>query len=222
MENERYEFSSDSGTLIYYTKADMYNHIAMHPKELSTRKPSEIADFLYFQNEQLKKPGYRSYLKKTANSSQPEDNSRTVEVIGRQYGMSQVSVARYIRIAQLSDELKKCLDNQLIGKCVAERLSYLRISEQNIVHSLLNKGIKIKSGQADALKTASKEQELNEDEIIQILESKAAIIGKKSITLSNDLISKYFPETSTPEEIENTIAQALEFFLRNQTNTKGL
>ena len=51
--------------------------------------------------------------------------------------------------------LKERLDNDDIGMRVAEALSYLRPTEQNIVEKLLAKGTKINIKQADKLKTES-------------------------------------------------------------------
>ncbi len=174
-------------------------------------KHSELANSLYMWNEALKKkPGYRSDLAEAEAGSQSDNRSRTMHLIGDRYGLSQAKVARYIRVAQLSPELQTFLDDRKINMSIAVHLSYLRTSEQSTVQQLLESGIKISVDQAQTLKERSREHELAEDEIRQIIESKPRSSRKKAIKLSDDLFSRYFTEKQSPEEIENTIARALE------------
>ncbi len=174
-------------------------------------KPSELANSLYMWNEALKKkPGYRSDLAEAEAGSQSDNRPRTMHLIGDRYGLSQAKVARYIRVAQLSPELQTFLDDKKINMSIAEHLSYLRTSEQSTVQQLLEMGFKISVGQAQVLKERSREHELTEDEIRQIIESKPCSSRKRTIKLSDDLFSRYFTEKQSPEEIEKTIARALE------------
>ena len=176
-------------------------------------KPSELANSLHMLNEAMKKkPGYRSDLQESENSSQADNRSRTMCVIGEKYGLSQATIARYIRVAKLSKGLLECLDNKLIGLGVAEHLSYLRSSEQEIVHQLLENGAKINVSQAQALKKESKEHELGEDRIHQIVAPAVPVTKSRTIRLKEELFTKYFSENQPQEEIEDTIAKALEWF----------
>jgi len=69
--------------------------------------------------------------------------------------LKKTTVARYLRVNKIIPALKERLDNDDIGMRVAEALSYLRPTEQNIVEKLLAKGTKINIKQADKLKTES-------------------------------------------------------------------
>lgn len=62
------------------------------------------------------------------------------------------------------------------------------------------------------MKKESLDHELNEDEIKQIITPKAPAPRRKAIKLREDLFKKYFTEDQSPEEIEDNIARALEFF----------
>ncbi len=182
-------------------------------RSIKDMKPSELANSLHMLNEALKKkPGYRSDLAEAETGSQSDNRSRTMHLIGDRNGLSQATVARYIRVAQLSPELQTFLDDKKINMSIAEHLSYLRTSEQSTVQQLLESGIKISADQARTLKERSREHELTEDEIRQIIESKPRPSRKRTIKLSDDLFSRYFTEKQSPEEIENTIARALELF----------
>ena len=66
------------------------------------------------------------------------------------------------------------------------------------------------------MKKESLDHELNEDEIKQIITPKAPAPRRKAIKLREDLFAKYFSESETPEEIEDTIIRALEL-LRSQS-----
>lgn len=177
-------------------------------------KPSELANSLYRLNEAIKKkPGYRSDLHELAAGSQSDNRLRTMHFIGERYNLSQATIARYIRVALLSKGLQECLDNRVIGLGVAERLSYLRPSEQDIVQRLLEENIKIDARQAQTLKKQSLDHELDEDTICQIISPQTPVPKMKSIKLREDFLKKYFDENQTPEEIEDTIVKALDLFL---------
>lgn len=71
--------------------------------------------------------------------------------------------------------------------------------------------------QAQELKKQSSDHELTEDEIKQIITPKAPTLKRKAIKLREDLFAKYFTENQSQEEIEDTIARALEL-LNSQTS----
>lgn len=185
-------------------------------RSIKDLKPSELANSLHMLNEAIKKtPGYRSDLQEPEDGSQSDNRLRTMHVIGKRYKLSQATIARYIRAAQLSKGLQECLDNRLIGLGVAEHLSYLQPDEQNIVQRFLEGNTKVDIQQAKELKKQSRDHELDEDTIKQIIMPKAPAPRRKTIKLREDIFTKYFPEEQSPEEIEDTIARALEL-LRSQ------
>lgn len=61
-----------------------------------------------------------------------------------------------------------------------------------------------------SLKKQSRNHELNEDEIKQIIIPKAPAPRRKVIKLREDIFTKYFTVDQLLEEIEDTIARALE------------
>lgn len=176
-------------------------------------KASELANSLHMLNEAMKKkPGYRSDLQEPEDGSQSDNRSRTIHVIGEKYGLSQATIARYIRVAKLSKGLLECLDNKQIGLGVAEHLSYLRSSEQDIVQNLIEEKVKVGTQQAQELKKQSSDHELDKEEIKQVITPKAPPPKRKAIKIKESLLAKYFPDNQSPEEIEATIEKALELF----------
>ena len=182
-------------------------------RSIEAMKPSELANSLHMLNEAIKKkPGYRSDLQEPEDGSQSDNRLRTMHVIGKKHHLSQATIARYIRAAQLSKGLQECLDNRLIGLGVAEHLSYLRPDEQDIVQRLLEGNTKVDIQQAKELKKQSHDHELNEDEIKQIITPRAPAPRRKTIKLREDIFTKYFTADQSPEEIEDILARALELF----------
>ena len=186
-------------------------------RSVKDMKPSELANSLHMLNEAMKKkPGYRSDLQEPEDGSQFDNRLRTMHVLGKRHDLSQATIARYIRIAQLSKGLQEYLDRKMIGLGVAEYLSYLRSDEQAVVQGLVEGDAKVGLQQARELKKQSSDHELSEDEINEIISPKAAAPKRRAIKLREDVFTKYFTEGETPEEIEDTIARALEL-LRSQS-----
>ena len=187
-------------------------------RSIKDMKPSELANSLHMLNEAMKKkPGYRSDLQESEAGSQSDNRSRTMHVIGERYNLSQATIGRYIRVAKLSKGLLECLDNKLIGLGAAEPLSYLRPSEQTVVQKLVEGNVKVGTQQSQELKRRSSDHELDEEEIKQIIAPKVTLPKRKSIKLKESLLTKYFPDNQSPEEIEATIEKALEL-LSSQTS----
>lgn len=183
-------------------------------------RPSEVANSLHMLNEAMKKKsGYRSDMVDVEEGADADSRLRTMEIIGKRYGISQAKVGRYIRIACLIKELQEELDNNKIGMGTAVHLSYLKESEQMIVNALLETNIKISTEQAKALHQASEstnEEALDESMIKKILEPKESNIKVPPIKLPQKFLSKYFDDKQSEEDILDTIAKALELYHSNQ------
>ena len=110
------------------------------------------------------------------------------------------------------------LGQQLIRLGVAEQLSYLRPDEQAIVQGLVEGDAKLDLQQARELKKQSSDHALSEDEINEIISPKATAPKRRAVKLREDIFTRYFTEGETPEEIEDTIARALEL-LRSQSTS---
>lgn len=186
----------------------------------SEMKPSELANSLYMLNEALKKkPGYRSDKEETEDGSQSDNRSRTMNLIGEKYNLSQATIARYIRIAYLIEKLQERLDDKKIGMGVAAHLSYLKKSEQQIVESLLETNLTIDTEQAKVLHKESEslqEETLNEETIKKILKPKEAATKVRSVKLDSEFLSQFFNDNQSQEDIQDTITKALELYRSNQ------
>lgn len=186
----------------------------------SEMKPSELANSLYMLNEAMKKKsGHRSDKDETEDSSQSDNRSRTMHVIGTKHNLSQATIARYIRVAHLIEQLQERLDDKKIGMGVAAHLSYLKESEQQIVESLLETNLTIDTEQAKALHKKSEslqEETLNEETVKKILEPKASDAKVRSVKLDSEFLSQFFHDNQSQEDIQDTITKALELYCSNQ------
>ena len=185
-------------------------------------KHSERAIVLTTHYEAMKKkPGYRSDLIAEIEelSGVPVGHGmKTRDKIGEQYNLGKTTVARYLRINKLLPELQDRLDKGDIGMRVAEAVSFLRLQEQEVLEKMLARGKKISIKQADVLKEKSKNGELTEGSINEILSSANHDLRIKPIKLSEQFLSKYFRSEQSTNEIEEIIKKALENYFLSENS----
>lgn len=176
-------------------------------------KPSEFANSLYMLNEAMKKKsGYRSDKEDVAEDSQSDNRTRTMHLIGDKYGLSQSSIARYIRLAYLIKELQERVDNKQISKRVAVQLSYLDKTLQQNIEEMLEDGMNIDIEQAKKIYELSKDKILDKEKIAKILVPKKQEPKARRIRLNEDILSRFFPDNQNQDDIQNTITKALELY----------
>ena len=176
-------------------------------------KYSERAFIIYTHYHAMKKkPGYRTDL-----VNQVEELTLTllasrssVDKLGLKYGLSGDTIRRYLRVYELINSLKTDLDNEKIPFLVAFELAYLRKPEQEYVHNILGKGVKLSLGLANKLHKESNKQELSEADIESFFEQKPVGTKIKAISFPGTFFSQYFDEKQSQEEIKNVVAKALE------------
>lgn len=142
----------------------------------------------------------------------------SVEKTGTKYGLSNASVARYIRITYLNTSLQERVNKDEIGLYPAVSVSYLLPDEQTELNRILDETkYKIDMKKAKMLREYSKSKKLSGDRILQILSGKLNKKSKSpaSFKLKRKIYSKYFDETMKQEEIESVIDKALEeYFIK--------
>lgn len=184
-------------------------------------QPSEFANSLYMLNEAMKKKsGYRSDKEAVVEGSQSNNRTRTMHLIGDKYGLSQSSIARYIRLAYLIKELQKRVDSKQISKSVAVQLSYLDETLQQNIEELLEDGINIDIEQAKKIYEISKDKKLDKEKIAKILITKKQEPKTRRVRLNEDILSRFFPDNQSQDDIQDTITKALELYY-SQLNEKA-
>jgi len=136
----------------------------------------------------------------------------SVEVVAEQAGESKNQIFRYIRLTMLIPALLDMVDKGEVAFNPAVELSYLKQEEQLTLLDIMAKEETTPSlSQAQRLKKLSMDGELTQELMDSILseEKKPA----DQVTLSGDRLKRYFPESYTPKQMENTIIRLLERWL---------
>lgn len=144
----------------------------------------------------------------------------TADVIGEASGDSGRTVQRYIRLAELVQELLDLVDENKIPIVAGEKLSYLKTEEQGwLVEAIQNSGIFPSKGQAEQLKECSEAGELTEGQVYAVLVKKES--GNVNVTISARKIRSYFPAAYSREQVEEVIYMLLDQWKENKERGEG-
>lgn len=135
---------------------------------------------------------------------------------GEAYELSKNTVSRYLRIYELTDELKDRLDLNEISFIAGVEVSYLTQEHQKLLDEMLG-NYKLDISKAEELHRLEKAEKLNAENMQEIMEGKK--ISKpgrpKAFRISPVIIRKYFDEGAEAKEIEKTIEAALKSYFEN-------
>ena len=178
--------------------------------------PSERAKAYKMKMDALKRQGTRTDL----TSCQVGTKLRTDEKVADGTGDSARTVQRFIRLTQLEQPLLDMVDEKKIAMNPAVELSYLKPNEQKQLLEAIDLEQATPSlSQAQRMKKFSQEGRLTFDVMDAIL-SEEKKPPETHITLTSDKISKYFPKSFTPEQMEKTIIKLLEKWCRSRQQSQ--
>lgn len=133
--------------------------------------------------------------------------SKSRDSIGEDYGMTGRNIARYMRLNQTTDQIKKMVDDGEMAMVTAVELSYLSEEEQKQVCSVMEEhGGKIKNAQAVKLHNSA--GSLTADKVKDILVGDAKEKPVSDAKMFAQIKKKYFKGKST-DEIMGVLEQAL-------------
>ena len=149
-----------------------------------------------------------------------EKSEYNIEKVGNEYSLSKNTVARYMRLATLNEDLLYKVDDETLPIRVGYNISFIEDEKiQSRINSLLNEGVSINIEKAEKLKNLYKNYKLNVDNVEYYLknnEEKPKRTRAKYIKIRNDITSKYFDKKCKQEEIEDVIDKALEMYFNSQ------
>lgn len=182
--------------------------------------PSERAKAYKMKLEAIKRQGARTDLT-SDRVGQKSERKSSRDLIAENSPDSSSQIQRYLRLNELKPELLKMVDEGKIALTPAAELSFLSKEEQDLLLLTIESEQATPSlSQAQRMKKLSRQGELTEDEILDIM-----LEQKKSecwnLTLPMNKITKYFPQSYTPQKMEETIIKLLEAWMRHRTNQKG-
>lgn len=139
---------------------------------------------------------------------------------GEAYELSKNTVARYLRIYTLIQELKDRMDLDEIPLYAGVEISYLSQEHQTRLDEMLDNSIyKLNIQKAEALRRMEIQGKLNEESMKDILSGRQQRKpGRpKAVKVNPRIISRYFEEGTDQKEIEATIEAALKaYFSRKE------
>jgi ParB family chromosome partitioning protein len=135
--------------------------------------------------------------------------------VAKDNGIDRETIRQYIRLNYLVDGLLQMVDDGKIARYPAASLSYLKEYEQyQVLGCIKASGFKIDTAKAEMLHTYSKAGTLTDDRIRTVLLGAAKKPGRPAAVKVNlKVISRFFTQGQTPDEINATIEKALEIYL---------
>lgn len=147
-------------------------------------------------------------------------NFRTDEIIAQETGDSRNQIHRFIRLTNLVPELLEMVDNSVlhergkpqIAMRPAVEISYLdQTAQKTLLQEIKVLGITPSHDQAIRMRKAFDRKRLTAEVISEIMDEQKPNQREK-ITFAVDSVRKYFADTATVEQMEDTILKALAFY----------
>ena len=184
-----------------------------------TLLPSERAYAYQMKLEAMKRKAGRP---PRDNVSQVGTQKRSDQIMAEQVGESRNQIQRFIRLTFLITELMDMVDTRKIAFNPAVELSYLQPHEQTqLLDAMDSEQATPSLSQALRLKKFSQENRLT-PEAMQAIMSEEKKPEQDKITLTNDKLSKYFPKSFTPQQMEETIFKLLEQWQKKRQREETL
>lgn len=143
-----------------------------------------------------------------------QGGKHTADEVGEAAGESGRTVQRYIRLTALIPALLDAVDKGKLSTVIGERLSYLKEEEQEwVLEATGNGGVFPGKAQAEQLKYLSEKEELTISQVYSVLVKKGR--GKINVSIPENRIRKYFPDTFTKDQVEEVIYRLLEEWKKN-------
>ena len=177
--------------------------------------PSEKAFAYKMKLEAMSRQGYRSDL----TSNQVGRKLETADIIAEQSDESKTQIRRYIRLTKLIPDILKMVDEQRIAFSVGVELSYLTEYEQQDLLEAIELEDKTPSlSQAIQMKKHSQAGTLDSETIERII-SEEKPNQREKISFQIEKLTKFFPKSYTPRDIERKIIKLIEDdYRRRQRN----
>ena len=183
--------------------------------------PSERAFAYRMKLDAMKHQGTRTDLGKGSTSTQVAQKL-SGERVGEDAGVSKDTVRRFIRLTELIPEIRDLVDEKKIAFNPAVELSYLKPEEQrNFLEAMEYAQAAPSLSQAQRMKKMSQEGRCGLDAMCDVM-SEVKKDDRTAITISTDVLRKYFPKSYTPQQMQDVIVKLLDQWQkkRNREQTR--
>ena len=183
-----------------------------------TISPMERAHAYKMKLEALRHQGKRA---EPTSPQVGEKSNWAVSLVADEAGSSRSQVQRFIRLTELNPQLQDMVDNKEIAVNPAVELSFLTEEEQVQFLDAMEYSQNTPSlSQAQKLKKLSKEGQCSQEAMYAIMSEEKKPIPERSVTISGEILHKYFPRNYSVEQIEETIIKLLQSWQRNKKRQK--
>ena len=199
-------------------------------RSFSDLLPTEKAVVLKMRYEKIASQGKRNDLQKEINNleqgiiekeSKEEDKTKSRKVLGKEYNLSGASIARYLRLNELSKSWKQEVDNEKIGLTMAVDISYLSKETQEYLYQQCEElELSLKPSDAKTLHLMNSQEEMNQEMVVTYLLNlkKPKVKEYQNIKLSQGIYQKFFRYEESKEDVEEIIEKALEIYFKGYTD----
>ncbi len=177
--------------------------------------PSEKAKAYKMKYDAMKHQGRRTDLS-SDRSEQKYSGLTSRELLAETSPDSSVTIARYLRLNELIPELMDLVDQGTVTMTPAVELSFLKKKDQEYIVSIIEgEQVSPTRSQAKRLHTYASDGRLTEQIIRNVLlEQKKPDRWKLALTVNK--VSKYFPVSYSPKQMEDTIIQLLTIWKKQE------
>ena len=177
--------------------------------------PSEKAFAYKMKLEAMK---HRVGRKCKENVSQIGTHYRADSEMANELGESRNTIRRFIRLTELIPELLEYVDKKRLPFTSGVDISYLDKEIQKWIFEYIKENGPVKSVQVAALRRAIENGAImTQEKMISILiENQPGGKPNREVTFSENKLRSYFPEKTSPVEIEEVILNLLEIWKRGE------
>lgn len=189
-------------------------------------KISAHAKAVYMKYCAVKRQGKRKDLIKDLEEleTRSRENDLDLNDLASKEGMSLRNLQRFIRLANLTEEILQLVDQKVLGITPAVALSYLSRQEQSIFYNCILQLGTAKRPYIPTLEEANQLKRLSRDsedgmqicDFLQVLlkDKDSETVREKKISFPKEKILSYFPESFEHKDIEKILFSLLEEWKR--------
>ena len=171
--------------------------------------PSERAFAYKMKMDAIKHQGQRADLT-CAQDGHKSEGKKSRDIVAEEAGVSKNQVSRYIRLTELIPEIRDMVDEKKIAFNPAVELSYLKPEEQREFLDAMDYAQAAPSlSQAQRLKKLSQEGGCKLDAMCEVM-NEVKKDDMTTITITHDVLRKYFPKSYTPQQMQDVIMKLLD------------
>jgi len=186
--------------------------------------PSERAFAYRMKLEAIKHQGVRTDLSLDGTCAQVGhklDGKKSRDIVAEEAGVSKNQVSRYIRLTELIPEILDMVDEKKIAFNPAVELSYLNPQEQREFLEAMDYAQTTPSlSQAQRIKRMSQEGTCTLDQMCDVM-NELKKDDMTTITISHDVLRKYFPRSYTPQQMQDVIVKLLDQWMKKRNREQS-